>query len=108
MLSGVVITMEATVGNALKISASGFTLVFLALVCLGIFITIISKVVGTIEGTKPNEKVQKAEVKQATQPVTQAANQTDTALIAAIIGAVSEETKMSVDKFTITSIEEKK
>lgn len=92
-----------TVGDALKISASGLTIVFLTLVALGIFVTIISKVVGSID------KSAKKDTKEATQPSkTVVEDKQDGALIAAIIGAVSAETKLSVDKFTITSIEEKK
>ncbi|RVU54737.1 sodium pump decarboxylase subunit gamma [Anaerosphaera multitolerans] len=96
-----------TVGDALKISATGFALVFLALVCLGVFITIVSKIVGAIEKNTPKgDAGPKQPAKPTAKPVVE--DKVDTALLAAIIGAVSEETKLSVDKFTITSIEERK
>lgn len=93
-----------TIPEALGVSLTGFFIVFLTLISIAIFIKLISIVVGSIAG-KQEKKPQENKVATQTKPQV---NNLDNQILAAIIAAVSEEMKISVDKFRIVSIDEKK
>lgn len=90
-----------TLGEAAIYSITAIAVVFLALVSIALFVKIISAVVGAVV---KEESVTKPTAVQS-KPVEP---KQDLSLVAAVIAAVSEETKLSVDKFKIVSIEEKK
>lgn len=94
-----------TVGEALIYSVTALAIVFLALISIALFVKIISAAVNAIvkEDDKPAAKT--VADKPSAKPVEQSQ---DVSLTAAIIAAVSEETKLPVDKFQIVSIEERK
>ena len=91
-----------TGSQALLISLSGISIVFLTLIVIAIMIKLTSAIVGSIA---KNEKKPAA---AASKPATKVADKKDGALVAAIVAAVSEETKLPVDGFKIVSIKEKK
>lgn len=94
-----------TVGEALIYSLTAIAIVFLALVAIALAVKIISAIVGSV--VKEEKVAQPKPTAQAVQAKPAEQNQ-DLSLVAAIIAAVSEEMKLSVDKFKIISIEEKK
>jgi len=101
--------VELTIGEALGVSLTGVTVVFLALISLLIAIIIISKIVGGIEGTVSKG----AAPQKSTQPSAPAAkkavdNSMDPALLAAIVGAISMQERSRVESFRIVSITEQK
>lgn len=90
-----------TGSEALMISLTGITIVFLTLVVIALMIKIVSAVVSSIV---------KEDKKPASSPTSapKVENKKDGAIVAAIVAAVSEETKLPVDNFRIVSINEKK
>ncbi|WP_138159848.1 OadG family protein [Peptoniphilus catoniae] len=95
-----------TVFEAFQISMVGFSIVFLTLIALSIFVKIISSAVASVAGKQKESKPAKAQ--PAPQVAKKVEGKADGAIIAAIIAAVSTEMKQGVDKFKITSINEKK
>lgn len=94
-----------TMFESFMISLSGICIVFLTLMVIALMIKITSAIVGGI--VKEGEK--KAPAKASTPAAApKAVNKGDDAEVAAIIAAFSEEMKLSVDKFRIVSINEKK
>lgn len=88
--------------EALMISLTGLCIVFLTLIVIAIMIKLTSVVVNSV--TKGDKEVTQKSPQQAAPRVE---NKKDSAVIAAIIAAVSEEMKLPVDKFRIVSIKEK-
>lgn len=95
-----------TVGEALIYSLTAITIVFLALIAIALAVKIVSAVVNSV--VKEEKPTAKATANQPAAPAQPVQPKQDLSVVAAIIAAVSEEMKVSVDKFRIISIEEKK
>ena len=97
-------TME--LGQSLTISAMGMMVVVAELAILAVAIVILSKIIGAIE-SKNKKPVAKAagntNVARTSAPV---ANAIDEDAHAVLLCAVSEETRLPIDSFTITQIKE--
>ncbi|MGO1580579.1 MAG: OadG family protein [Peptoniphilaceae bacterium] len=96
-----------TLFEAFQVSLTGFSIVFLTLICLALFIKITSAIVNSTTTKTSQSNTNENKVKTAPKKV-EKEDQKDAALIAAIVAAVSAEMKKPVDKFRIVSIDEKK
>lgn len=86
----------------------GFSVVFICLIALALFVLVSSKIVGMINSAVPQEKVQTTGSKvtrPATAPVVKE-NQEELENLAVIISAISEELREPVENFQIASIKE--
>lgn len=87
----------------------GFTVVFICLIALAIFIIISSKIVSIITNAissqekQPNETATKTVAKTSTSPKD---DQGELEKLAVIISAISEEMREPVENFKIVSIKE--
>lgn len=86
--------------ESLMSSLLGMSIVFLSLVFLAIFVTIVSKVISSLEKNLTSA-VSPTVVTANTKPVASP----DAAKIAVIAAAVSEERRESLDSFVITNIQ---
>lgn len=82
----------------------GFSIVFICLIALAIFIILSSKIIAIISKSIPEEKVEATKTQSAPKVVEN--NDEDAEELAVIIAAVSEEMKLPVDKFKLVSIKE--
>ncbi|MDO5040691.1 MAG: OadG family protein [Peptoniphilus sp.] len=98
-----------TLSESVIVSLVGFSIVFLVLISLAIFVRIISSVVASVAKNKEKDDTKPAPAKaQAKQPAASAEQKKDGELIAVIVAAISEDMKRPVDQFKIVSINEKK
>lgn len=97
-------TADLGVSGALMVALSGIVVVFLMLAVLFLLITVISKVVGGMEGKKADPApAQKAA--PAAAPVAAAPAQDEDELVAVLMAAIAAESDSSPDSFRITSVE---
>lgn len=89
--------------ESLLTSLLGISIVFLSLVFLAIFVTVVSKVIAALEKTL---LVKEPEVKMTTKVTETPKKDKNEALkIAVITAAISEERREPVDRFVITNIQ---
>ena len=87
----------------------GFSIVFIALIALALFIIISSKVINLlVKEETPEQKpvVSNVNANTATKTVAKEDNQEEAERLAVIISAISEEMREPVERFTIVSITE--
>jgi len=89
----------------------GFSIVFIALIALALFIIVSSKVINLlvkeeVPEQKPVANTANVNVNAATKAVVKEDNQEEAERLAAIISAISEEMREPVENFTIVSITE--
>ena len=95
-----------TIAEAFGISLTGIVVVFLSLVFLAIAIKIVSAVLnGFVKEPPKGGSANKQQVKTQAAPQNKG---TDPKLIAAVVGAVSQEQRGRVENFRIVSINEVK
>ena len=87
----------------------GFSIVFICLISLALFIIISSKVINLlVKEETPEQKpvVSNVNANTATKAVAKEDNQEEAERLAVIISAISEEMREPVERFTIVSITE--
>ena len=89
----------------------GFSIVFIALIALALFIIVSSKVINLlvkeeVPEQKPVANTANVNVNAATKAVVKEDNQEEAERLAAIISAISEEMREPVENFNIVSITE--
>ena len=89
----------------------GFSIVFIALIALALFIIISSKVINLlvkeeVAEQKPVANTVNANVNTAPKVVAKEDNQEEVERLAVIISAISEEMREPIENFTIVSITE--
>ncbi len=87
----------------------GFSIVFICLISLALFIIISSKVINLlVKEEAPEQKpvVSNVSTNTATKAVVKEDNQEEVERLAVIISAISEEMREPVERFTIVSITE--
>ena len=98
-----------TFGESLITFLIGFSIVFIALISLALFIIISSKVINLlVKEETPEQKpvVSNVNANTATKAVAKEDNQEEAERLAVIISAISEEMREPVERFTIVSITE--
>ena len=100
-----------TFGESIVTFLIGFSIVFVALIALALFIIISSKVINLlvkeeVPEQKPVANTANVNVNAATKAVVKEDNQEEAERLAAIISAISEEMREPVERFTIVSITE--
>ena len=100
-----------TFGESLVTFLIGFSIVFVALIALALFIIISSKVINLLvkeEASEQKPVANTANVNANTTPkaVVKEDNQEEVERLAVIISAISEEMREPVENFTIVSITE--
>ena len=98
-----------TFGESLITFLIGFSIVFVALISLALFIIISSKVINLlVKEEAPEQKpvVSNVNANTATKAVVKEDNQEEAERLAVIISAISEEMREPVERFTIVSITE--
>ncbi len=85
----------------------GFSIVFICLVSLAVFIIISSKIINAIvkEGDKPKVNTSGTSVNAVKKTVVKD-NESEVEELAVIISAVSEEMKLPIDRFEVVSIKQ--
>lgn len=96
-----------TFGQSFMTFLMGFSIVFICLIAIALFIIISSKVIGSIVKEEPAQ-TKAAPVQASAKPVvaTPAANESEMENLAVIIAAISEEMREPVEKFQIISVKE--
>lgn len=96
-----------TFGQSFMTFLMGFSIVFICLIAIALFIIISSKVIGSIVKEEPAQ-AKAAPVQASAKPVvaTPAANESEMENLAVIIAAISEEMREPVEKFQIISVKE--
>ena len=87
----------------------GFSIVFICLVALALFIIIFSKIIGLIvkeEAPKPVVNTVSTANASSPKPVVKEDNQAEAENLAVIIAAISEELREPVENFSIVSVTE--
>ncbi len=88
----------------------GFSIVFICLISLALFIIIASKIINVVESSvnkKENNTVNNIETKKTNEVVSSnKMTEEDNELLAVIIGSISEEMKEPIDNFKIVNIKE--
>lgn len=87
----------------------GFSIVFVALIALALFILISSKVISLLIKDKVSEQkpiVSTVNTNVVTKSVVEESNNEEAERLAVIISAISEEMREPVEKFSIVSITE--
>lgn len=88
----------------------GFSIVFICLISLALFIIIASKIINIVESSvnkKENNTVNNIETKKTNEVVSShKMTEEDNELLAVIIGSISEEMKEPIDNFKIVNIKE--
>ena len=98
-----------TFGESIITFLIGFSIVFVALISLALFIIVSSKVINLlVKEETPEQKpvVSNVNANTATKAVAKEDNQEETERLAVIISAISEEMREPVERFTIVSITE--
>ena len=98
-----------TFGESIVTFLIGFSIVFVALIALALFIIISSKVINLlVKEEAPEQKpvVSNVNANTATKAVVKEDNQEEAERLAVIISAISEEMREPVERFTIVSITE--
>ena len=98
-----------TFGESIITFLIGFSIVFVALIALALFIIISSKVINLlVKEETPEQKpvVSNVNANTATKAVAKEDNQEEAERLAVIISAISEEMREPVERFTIVSITE--
>ena len=98
-----------TFGESIITFLIGFSIVFVALIALALFIIISSKVINLlVKEEAPEQKpiVSNVNANTATKAVVKEDNQEEAERLAVIISAISEEMREPVERFTIVSITE--
>ena len=98
-----------TFGESIVTFLIGFSIVFVALIALALFIIISSKVINLlVKEETPEQKpvVSNVNANTATKAVAKEDNQEEAERLAVIISAISEEMREPVERFTIVSITE--
>ena len=93
-----------TFGESIMTFLIGFSIVFIALIALALFIIISSKVINLL--VKEEVPEQKPVANTAPKVVAKEDNQEEVERLAVIISAISEEMREPVENFTIVSITE--
>lgn len=88
----------------------GFSIVFICLISLALFIIIASKIINIVESSissKSDNTANNIENKKNNEVITSnKATEEDNELLAVIIGSISEEMKEPIDNFKIVNIKE--
>ncbi len=88
--------------QSLMTSLLGISIVFLSLVFLALFVTVVSKIIGVLES---NVLKQPAQAPSASvSPAKKTASGSEAVKVAVIAAALAEERHEPVDKFVITNI----
>ena len=98
-----------TFGESIVTFLIGFSIVFVALIALALFIIISSKVINLlVKEEMPEQKpvVSNVNANTAIKAVAKEDNQEEAERLAVIISAISEEMREPVERFTIVSITE--
>ena len=100
-----------TFGESLVTFLIGFSIVFVALIALALFIIISSKVINLlvkeeVPEQKPVANTGNVNANTAPKVVVKEDNQEEVERLAVIISAISEEMREPVERFTIVSITE--
>ena len=100
-----------TFGESIVTFLIGFSIVFVALIALALFIIISSKVINLlvkeeVPEQKPVASNVNANANTAAKVVVKEDNQEEAERLAVIISAISEEMREPVERFTIVSITE--
>ena len=100
-----------TFGESIVTFLIGFSIVFVALISLALFIIVSSKVINLlvkeeVPEQKPVASNVNASANTAAKAVVKEDNQEEVERLAVIISAISEEMRESVENFTIVSITE--
>lgn len=84
----------------------GFSVVFICLISLAIFILIAGKIIGGIEGNIHKEVKTEAPKSTVSASPKETTNEVDQENLAIIIAAISEEMREPIDRFQIVSVKE--
>ena len=98
-----------TFGESIITFLIGFSIVFVALISLALFIIVSSKVINLlVKEETPEQKpvVSNVNANTATKAVAKEDNQEEVERLAVIISAISEEMREPVENFSIVSITE--
>ena len=100
-----------TFGESIMTFLIGFSIVFIALIALALFIIVSSKVINLlvkeeVSEQKPVANTANVNANTATKAVVKEDNQEEAERLAAIISAISEEMREPVENFNIVSIKE--
>ena len=100
-----------TFGESIVTFLIGFSIVFIALIALALFIIVSSKVINLlvkeeVPEQKPVASNVNANANTAAKAVVKEDNQEEVERLAVIISAISEEMREPVERFTIVSITE--
>ena len=107
---GTALWTESTMsfGDSFVTFLIGFSIVFICLIALAIFIIISSKIIGLVvkeEAPKPVVNTVNTNA-SSPKPVVNQDNQAESENLAVIIAAISEELREPVENFTIVSVTE--